>query len=89
MRLALLGLALLAGCQSTPEIRTEVVEVTVREYVPVPEELTAPCQTHPAREQTVGEAIRVANARLASLAECNSRLRAIRDLGPLDEPADR
>lgn len=85
MRLALLGLALLAGCQSTPEIRTEVVEVTVREYVAIPKELTEPCQTHPAREQTYGEAIRVANARLASLVECNARLRAIRDLGPLDE----
>lgn len=86
---AAFGLAILAGCQSTPEIRTEVVEITVREYVPVPEELTEPCQLHPVREQTYGEAIRVANARLASLAECNVRMKAIRELGTPDEPADR
>lgn len=82
---AAFGLAILAGCQSTPEIRTQVVEVVVREYVPVPEELTAPCDEHPAREQTVGEAVRVANARLASVRKCNADKAAIRDLGEVEE----
>jgi hypothetical protein len=75
----LLILTALAGCKSIPEV--EVVEVPgPTRYVAVPAELTAEC---PIEEPTVAtpiEAVRVAHARRESLAECNRRMRAIRQL---------
>jgi len=81
----LCALAILAGCQSTPK-PPEVVTVTVKEIVPVPPELSAPCHTPAKQGDTYGHAILVANQRLAALLACNERMRQIRDLAQDDEP---
>lgn len=73
--------ALLMGCRSNPPKPPQVVEVIVEKIVPVPEKLAAPCDLVPRRDNTIGEAVRLANARLASLEECNKRLAEIRKLG--------
>lgn len=81
-RLALIALLLaLAGCQSCPTVAPEVVHVVVERIVPVPAELTAPCDPVAKRDNTFGEAVRLANARAASLEECSGRMARIRALG--------
>lgn len=69
----------LAGCKTLPP-PVEVVPVTVKEIVPVPEELTRPCDPVPKRGNSYGEMKRVVNARAASLEECSGRMKKIRDL---------
>lgn len=69
----------LAGCQACPA--PKIVHVPVTTIVGVPEALTAPCDEVPVMGQTVEEAVRLANARLASLKECNGRMAEIRKLG--------
>lgn len=77
----LIACAMLAGCQSVPEA-PEVVRVVVTKTVPVPAELARDCDLPAKRDNTVGEAVRLANARAESLRECNKRLKAIRGLTP-------
>jgi hypothetical protein len=80
MRLAaLIVLVLLSACAHTPTI-PKVVEVPVRVVVEVPEALTRDCDPVPKQRDTFGEAIRLANARAESLAECTARMRQIRAL---------
>jgi len=55
--------------------------VVVPQMVPVPDALTKPCDEVKKQEDTWGEAVRLANARKASLVECNARMVEIRKLG--------
>lgn len=81
MRFALAVIALaLVGCKTLPP-PVEVVTVTVKEVVPVPAELTKPCDTVAKTGNSYGEMKRVVNARAASIAECNARLKKIEALG--------
>lgn len=81
MRLALaLTLALLAGCASRPP-KVETITVTVERIVPVPADLTRDCADEAPRDQTNGEAKRLANVRKLALDECTGRMREIRKLG--------
>ena len=82
MRSAALIVLLLAGCQTNaiPNPPTGV-EWVVTKTVPVKPELTKDCDLVPKRDNTVKEAARLANARLASLEECTARMRLIRGLG--------
>jgi hypothetical protein len=85
MRSLALILALgLSACASRPAVilPPKVVQVPVIQLAPVPAPLTEPCDTVPKRANTVSEAARLANARLASIQECNKRLRQIRELVP-------
>lgn len=77
---ALIALLALTGCQTTPTV-PKVVRVPVEVIVPVPVALTEPCDLVPKRDDTYEEAIRLANARLASLKACNGKLAEIRGLG--------
>ena len=82
-RLALIvALALVAGCNTVPKLPTtpKIVEVVVKEYVAVPADLAADCDPVPKKDNSYGEAIRLANARAESIAECNARLKKIREL---------
>lgn len=81
--LPLILLALLAGCASNPPLPKlpEIVRVPVVKIVPVPPELSAPCQAVAKRDNSVGEAVRLANARQAALEECDARMSDIRKLG--------
>ncbi len=81
MRCAAIALVLaLAGCKTTPEA-PEIVYVTVEKIVPVPAELTRPCDLVEKQGNSYGEAIRLANARLESLKLCNADKAEIRGLG--------
>lgn len=77
----LIALALLAGCATKPIQPPKVVEVVVEKIVPVPDKLTEPCQQTEAKDRSVGEAVRLANARRLALAECSGRMEKIRGLG--------
>lgn len=79
---ALILLAMLAGCKSAPILPPKVVEVAVEKIVPVPAQLTEPCQQPTKQGQTVQEAVRLANARKAALDECSGRMQKIRSLTP-------
>lgn len=84
-RLALIVLLIaLAGCKSAPVVPPRVVHLAVEKIVQVPAELTAPCDPVAKRDDTFGEAVRLANARKASLEECNKRMARIRELGEGD-----
>lgn len=76
----LLAAVLLAGCATKPIQPPKVIEVVVEKIVPVPEKLTEPCQSVEAKGRTVGEAVRLANARRLALEECSARLAKIRGL---------
>lgn len=79
MRCAALILLALTGCQTTQP--PKIVRVPVETIVSVPDALTVPCDEVAKREETYEEAIRLANARLASLKACNKRMAEIRGLG--------
>lgn len=83
-RPAALIACLLAGCtgnvKEAPPV-PKVVEVPVTKYVPVPDALTADCQNTAPKEQTYGEAKRLALVRGEYLDECTQRMRKIRSLG--------
>lgn len=74
---------LLAACPGTvrPTL-PEVVRIPVEVMVGVPDELTEPCLTFEAREQTYAEAKRLALLRLESLEACNRDKARIRALAP-------
>ena len=93
--IALILPLLLAGCPKEalrPDPPPKVVYVEVK--VPVslcPEggadcELLADCYDEPAKEQTYGEAKRLANLRKESLAECSARWAKVRKLQPKSKP---
>lgn len=79
-RISLIALALLAGCATKPIQPPKVVEVVVEKIVPVPAKLTEPCQSIEAKDRSVGEAVRLANARKLALEECSGRMSKIRGL---------
>ena len=81
-RLAVIVLLALAGCQTAPIKPPKVVEVAVEKIVPVPAALTEPCQQPEKKDQTVAEAVRLANERKAALDECSARMARIRSLTP-------
>lgn len=82
-RLALTLAALaLAGCANQPIQPPEVVEVVVEKLVDVPEELTRDCGNTAKKDNSVAEAVRLANTRDELLKECTSRMRRIRSLKP-------
>lgn len=72
-------LPLLANCAHQATL-PKTVEVEVVRVVPVPDELSRDCDPVPKREDSYAEAIRLANARGASLAECSARMKRIREL---------
>lgn len=86
---ALIGVVLvlvlaLAGCQSIPQpiAPPKVVEVVVEKLVPVPDELIRDCGSVSKQDNSVAEAVRLANTRDELLKECTSRMRRIRSLKP-------
>lgn len=93
MRLTVaLAALLLAGCRSdeliVPEKPPEIVRVAVKEPVSLCPgggdkcELLRDCYNETAKEQTYGEAKRLANLRAESIAECNARWAKVRSLQP-------
>lgn len=70
----------LTACSSIPKMPGSV-PVVVEKLVPLPERLTKPCDEVKKQDSTYGEAVRLANARLAALKECNARMAEIRKLG--------
>ncbi len=81
MRCTPLILLVLAGCQTIrPPVVPRIVRVPVEVIVPVPSKLTEPCNEVAKQGESYGEAIRLANARLASLKACNGKLAEIRGL---------
>lgn len=68
------------GCQSMPA-KVEIVTVTVKEFVSVPDELTAPCDIQKKQANTYGELKRLRGVDLAALRECSSRMEKIRSIG--------
>lgn len=77
----LLVLPLLGGATCERRVTVpEIVEVPVVKVVEVPAELSRDCDPVPKREDSYAEAIRLANARAASLAECSGRMKQIREL---------
>ncbi len=81
-----IALALLAGCADkdliVPEAPPKIVRVPVDRYVVLPKELTADCEDAQPKEQTYGEALRLANVRKEIIAKCNRDKAAIRKLQP-------
>lgn len=89
---AVIAALLLAACGQdeliVPEKPPEIVRVTVE--VPVSLcakggtdcDLLRDCHDEAAKEQTYGEAKRLANLRTESIAECNQRWRKVRALQP-------
>lgn len=80
LALTLTALALTA-CQTRPVV-PKIVHVPVTQFVPLPANLTKDCDVPAKKAATVGEAVRLANARLESLKACNKRLEAVRKLQP-------
>lgn len=78
--LAVIACLTLPACSSIHKM-PDSVPVVVEKLVPVPEKLTSPCDEVEKKGDTYGEAVRLANARLAALKECNARMSEIRKLG--------
>lgn len=82
----LIAVAALLCCGATCSRRAdlpktpEVVYVTVKQIVDVPPALSADCIDVPKRDNSLSEAVRLANARKESTDECTSRMRQIRAL---------
>ena len=77
----LLIVVAVAGCATRKPLVVKqpgkIIEVPVKVYVPIPDNLTAPC---PIAEGKVGEVLEVARKRRASLEACNAQLKAIRKI---------
>lgn len=86
--LAIVALALLAGCKTRVVTEYVTVEVERLRYVPVPAELTDP---HPIAEGPRSACLDVAAQRAAELRACNADKAAIRgiDGGPAPDPESR
>lgn len=82
LRYGLLIALALTGCAQKPKpvVIPQVVRVVVKEYVPVPKELTQRCPKAIPNDKTVKEAVRVARARGASIDDCNDQLQKIENL---------
>lgn len=81
--IACLPLFALAGCKTAEPQRVvvpEIVTVPVREYVPVPDELTRACPEQRAEQRTVEAVVQAYNANIVALRQCNRQLRLIRAL---------
>lgn len=82
-RLALIALLALPACQTVKPIPPpKVVEVVVEKIVAVPKELTKPCRNTAKQDNSVSEAVRLANSRDEYLVECSARMERIRNLAP-------
>jgi len=69
----IVAIAALTGCATTgTKPAPTIVQVPVTRYVPIPGELTAPCDIAEPQALTVGEAVRVARERKAALQRCNA-----------------
>lgn len=81
--LPLIAFLLMVGCATRAPLPKlpEIVRVPVVKIVPVPAELSAPCQAIAKRDNSIGEAVRLANGRQAALEECDARMTEIRKLG--------
>ena len=85
-RIPLIAIAALLCCGNTTCGRRpdapipEVVYVPVKEIVDVPAELTVDCQKVLKRDNSLAEAVRLANVRDLATDECTSRMRQIRAL---------
>lgn len=77
----ILAVLALTACQTRP-IVPKVVKVVVVQYVPLPASLLKDSDEVPKRENTVGESVRLANARLESVKKCNQDKAGIRKLQP-------
>jgi hypothetical protein len=80
--LALIAALAVAGCATRPIQPPKVVEVVVEKIVAVPEELTVPCRNTAKQDNSVAEAVRLANTRDEYLDECSKRMQRIRNLAP-------
>ena len=81
---AVIAIALLASACTRENLKVDppkIVQVEVVKYVPIPAELTEPCEEYAPREQTNAEAKRLALVRLESLKGCNADKARIRQLG--------
>ena len=79
----LIALVTVAGCQKAvkPDYTVpKTVTVVVKQYIPIPSELTAHCTKAMPQDKTVKEAVRVARSRGASLDNCNAQLDKIVNL---------
>jgi hypothetical protein len=77
---------LLSACGTCPVPKPQVVYVTVEKIVPVPTKLTAPIGDVEKRDNSCGEAVRLANARQEGLRTCNAKLHEIGVLAPEIKP---
>lgn len=79
----ILPLLALAGCKTCPDrvVVPEVVTVTVKEYVPVPDGLTRECPAAELEGRTVEAVVEASNARKICLDQVNGQLRKIKGLG--------
>lgn len=70
-----------AGCATRKPLVVkqpgQIIEVPVKVYVPIPDNLTAPCSI---AEGKVAEVLEVARKRRASLEACNAEKAAIRKI---------
>lgn len=73
--------AMLASCVPVQTKLPTTVQVVVDHYIAIPPELTKPCPIAVVQAPTVGEVVRVAHERKASLQTCNDQLTQIRALG--------
>lgn len=73
---------MLAGCKTAPEriVVPEIVKVPVREYVPVPDNLSRDCPITRAKSRTVEAVVSAYNANITSLESCNADKAGIRKL---------
>lgn len=73
--------AMLTACQSNKPLVVKqpgkIIEVPVKVYVPIPDNLTAPC---PIADGKVADVLEVARKRRASLEACNADKSAIRKI---------
>ena len=83
----LLIVVAVAGCATRKPLVVKqpgkIIEVPVKVYVPIPDNLTAPC---PIAEGKVAEVLEVARKRRASLEACNAQLKAIRSVQGKPDP---
>ena len=78
-----LFLVMLVACSAQePLVQIQKVEVPVRVYAPVPEELTTPCRVpeFPEGVVTYGDVIDHDLETMGAVESCNGKLRAIKEL---------
>lgn len=87
--LIIAAVLILAGCKASQPTRPDppptIVQVPVKVYVPVPDDLTEPC---PIAKGTLAEIPKVARARRQSLESCNADKAAIRKIQGTPVPVE-